>query len=193
MKIFSELIAVAEFCGLNFRLSSFGRNFFAGLSPIYKADTDVQTPRKDRKRCVQVTGRLSFFCSTCAPCCSMAGVRGWDKSHSQGPKQKQNTLPSEQDHASILIEIMKPKNKMPGPKPAREKKVPMNGWKTPKNVLHLFETIYWGSEGKARSILEPTDGAWISVSSIEPSNRRLGGFRSDVIYIKVDPYGPQYF
>ena len=50
-----------------------------------------------------------------------------------------------------------------------------------------------GSEGKARSILEPTDGGWISVSSIEPSDRRLGGFRSDVIYIKVDPYGPQYF
>ena len=109
MKIFSKLIAVAEFCDLNFRLSSFGRDFFAGLSPIYKADTGVQTPRKDRKRCAQVTGRLSFFCSTCAPCCSMAGVRGWDNSHSQGPKQKQNTLPSEQDHASILIEIMKPK------------------------------------------------------------------------------------
>ena len=82
---------------------------------------------------------------------------------------------------------------MPGPKPEREKKVPMNGWKTPKNVLHLFETIYWGSEGKARSILEPTDGAWISVSSVGPSDRRLGGFRSDVIYIKVDPCGPQYF
>ena len=135
MKIFSELIAVAEFCGLNFRLSSFGRDFFAGLSPMYKADTDMQTPRKD-------VCRLSFFCSTCAPCHSMEGVRGWDNSHSQGPKQKQNTLPSEQDHASILIEIMKPKNKMPGPKPEREKKVPMNGWKTPKNVLHLFETMY---------------------------------------------------
>ena len=108
----------------------------------------MQTPRKDRKRCIQVTGRLSFFCSTCAPCCSMAGVRGWDNSHSQGPKQKQNTLPSEQDHASILIEIMKPKNKMSGPKPAREKKVPMNGWKTPKNVLHLFETIYEGARAR---------------------------------------------
>ena len=44
MKLFSELIAVAEFCDLNFRLSSFGRDFFAGLSPIYKADTGVQTP-----------------------------------------------------------------------------------------------------------------------------------------------------
>ena len=120
MKLFSELIAVAEFCDLNFRLSFFGREFFAGLSPIYKADTGVQTPRKDRKRCMQVTGRLSFFCSTCAPCCSMAGVRGWDNSHSQGPKQKQNTLPSEQDHAPILIEIMKLK-KMPGPKSARKK------------------------------------------------------------------------
>ena len=42
-------------------------------------------------------------------------------------------------------------------------------------------------------VTQPTDGAWISVSSIEPSNRRLGGFRSDVIYIRVDPYGPQYF
>ena len=31
MKIFSELIAVAEFCGLNFRLSSFGRDFFCGV------------------------------------------------------------------------------------------------------------------------------------------------------------------
>ena len=96
----------------------------------------------------------------------MAGVRVWDKSHSQGPKQKQNTLPSEQDHASILIEIMKPKNKMPGPKPARKKSA--DEWV--ENAEKCFTSVrdyLLGSEGKARSILEPTDGAWISVSSIE--------------------------